>query len=84
MSLLQLDIKGAFDTINYTCLLYTLQLQGFPLWIVWWVYSFLDGCTASLYFDRESIPPHSITAGVLQGLLLSPILFLLYTASLYT
>jgi hypothetical protein len=26
VSLLQLDIKGAFDTINYTCLLHTLQL----------------------------------------------------------
>jgi hypothetical protein len=83
-SLLQLDIKGAFDTVNHTCLLHTLQLQGFPLWIVRWVRSFLDGCTASLYFDRESTPPHSITAGMPQGSLLSPILFLLYTASLYT
>jgi retron-type reverse transcriptase len=33
-SLLQLDIKGTFDTVNHTRLLYTLQLQGFPLWIV--------------------------------------------------
>jgi hypothetical protein len=84
VSLLQLDIKGAFDTVNHTCLLYTLQLQGFPLWIVQWVCSFLDSCTASLYFDGESIPPHNITAGVPQGSLLSLILFLLYTASLYT
>lgn len=30
-TLLQLDIKGAFDTVNYTRLLYTLQLLGFPL-----------------------------------------------------
>jgi hypothetical protein len=84
VSLLQLDIKGAFDTINYTRLLYTLQLQGFSLWLVWWVCSFLDSCTASLYFDRESIPPHRITGSMPQGSLLSPILFLLYTASLYT
>jgi hypothetical protein len=83
-SLLQLDIKGAFDTVNHTRLLYTLQQQGFPLWIVRWVRSFLDRRTASLYFDGESTPPHRITAGVPQGSPLSPILFLLYTASLYT
>jgi hypothetical protein len=83
-SLLQLDIKGAFDTVNHTRLLHTLQLQGFPLWVVRWVRSFLDSRTASLYFDGESTLPHSLTAGVPQGSPLSPILFLLYTASLYT
>jgi hypothetical protein len=30
-TLLQLDIKGAFDTTNHTSLLHTLQHQGFPL-----------------------------------------------------
>ena len=29
-SLLQLDISGAFDTVNYIRLLATLRLQGFP------------------------------------------------------
>jgi hypothetical protein len=53
-SLLQLDMKGAFDTVNHTRLLHTLQLQGFPLWVVRWVRSFLDGRTVSLYFDGES------------------------------
>jgi retron-type reverse transcriptase len=83
-SLLQLDIKGAFDTVNHTRLLHTLQLQGFPPWVVRWVRSFLESRTASLNFDGESTPPYHITAGVPQGSPLSPILFLLYTASLYT
>ena len=30
-SLLQLDIKGAFDTVNYIRLLDILQEKGFPL-----------------------------------------------------
>ena len=30
-SLLQLDIKGAFNTVNYIRLLDTLQEKGFPL-----------------------------------------------------
>jgi retron-type reverse transcriptase len=83
-SLLQLDIKGAFDTVNHTRLLHTLQHQGFPPWAARWVRSFLTGRTASLLFDGESTPPRSVTAGVPQGSPLSPILFLLYTASLYT
>jgi hypothetical protein len=82
-SLLQLDIKGAFDTVNHTRLLHTLHYQGFPPWAVRWVRSFLTDRTASLSFDGQTTPPHSVTAGVPQGSPLSPILFLLYTASLY-
>jgi hypothetical protein len=33
-SLLQLDISGAFDTVNHTRLLATLRELGFPRWIV--------------------------------------------------
>jgi retron-type reverse transcriptase len=83
-SLLQLDIKGAFDTVNHTRLLHTLQHQGFPPWAVRWIRGFLTDRTASLFFDGESTPPYCITAGVPQGSPLSPILFLLYTTSLYT
>jgi hypothetical protein len=83
-TLLQLDIKGAFDTVNHTRLLHTLQLQGFPLWGVRWVRSFLTDRTASLSFDGEMTPLRHVSAGVPQGSPLSPILFLLYTASLYT
>ena len=32
-SLLQLDIKGAYDRVNHERLLYTLQQQGFPIWV---------------------------------------------------
>lgn len=40
-SLLQLDIKGAFDTVNHTRLLDTLRQQGFPPWLVRWIRSYL-------------------------------------------
>jgi len=83
-SLLQLDIKGAFDRVNHTRLLDTLQQQGFPLWTIRWVKSFLTNRTASLHFDGETAAPRRLTAGDPQGSPLSPILFLLYTASLYT
>jgi hypothetical protein len=82
-SLLQLDIKGAFDTVNHTRLLDTLRNQGFPMWVVQWARSYLEGRSARLMFDGEASAPIQIRAGVPQGSPLSPILFLLYIASLY-
>jgi hypothetical protein len=82
-SLLQLDIKGAFDTVNHIRLLDTLRKAGYPMWIVRWVRSFLETRTARLRFDGEATQPFDLLAGVPQGSPLSSILFILYIASLY-
>ena len=82
-SLAQLDIKGAFDTVNHIRLLDTLRGMGFPPWVVWWIRSFLAGRSARLRFDGEESTRIDVRAGVPQGSPLSPILFILYTASLY-
>jgi hypothetical protein len=82
-SLLQLDIKGAFDTVNYTRLLDTLRKQRFPHWLVQWVRSYITGRTAVLQFDGQPSKPVTLRAGVPQGSPLSPILFLLYITPLY-
>lgn len=82
-SLLQLDIKGAFDTVNHVRLLDTLRSMGCPMWVVRWTKSFLTGREARLRFDGGESAPIQINAGVPQGSPLSPILFLLYIASLY-
>ena len=82
-SLLQLDIKGAFDTVNYTRLLDTLRDKGFPPWVVRWLSSYLDNRTVCLRFDGEVSEEIQLRAGVPQGSPLSPILFSLYIATLY-
>jgi len=82
-SLLQLDIAGAFDTVNHTRLLATLREQGFPQWLVYWVRAWLTGRVAILYFDGQATEDIPVEAGVPQGSPLSPILFILYIASLY-
>lgn len=82
-SLLQLDIKGAFDTVNHTRLLDTLRQKGFPPWVVRWIRSYLTGRQAQLSFDGREAEPVLLRAGVPQGSPLSPILFILYIATLY-
>ena len=82
-SLLQLDIKGAFDTVNHVRLLDTMRSKGYPPWVVQWLRSYLEDRTSVLKFDDEMTEPIPIKAGVPQGSPLSPILFIIYIASLY-
>ena len=51
--------------------------------MVRWTSSYLEARSARLMFDGEVSEPIQIRAGVPQGSPLSPILFLLYIASLY-
>ena len=83
-SLLQLDISGAFDTVNHIRLLATLRDMGFPRWLVLWTKDWLTSREATLHFDGQTAPPTAIRAGVPQGSPLSPVLFILYIASLYS
>ncbi|KAL2138918.1 hypothetical protein VTI28DRAFT_6050 [Corynascus sepedonium] len=82
-SLLQLDISGAFDTVNHTRLLATLRETGFPKWLVLWVRDWITSLEATLHFDGRAAPPTAIQPGVPQGAPLSPVLFVLYITSLY-
>ena len=80
---MQLDIKGAFDTVNHIRLLDTMRSKGYPPWIIRWLRSYLEDRTAVLRFDDEATEPIPIKAGVPQGSPLSPVLFIIYIASLY-
>jgi hypothetical protein len=62
----------------------TLREMGFQPWVVRWVRSFLAEPSARrLRFDGEDSDWVTVPAGVPQGSPLSPILFILYTSSLY-
>lgn len=82
-SLYQLDISGAFDHTVWQRLVDILHKMGFPLWLIRWTRSYLSNRTATLLFDGAASTPRPLYAGVPQGSPLSPIFFLLYSASLY-
>ena len=83
-SLLQLDLKGAYDSVDHLHLLNNLRHIGFPPKVVRWVHSFLSDRSAQLQFDGRKSSFIQLVVGVSQGSPLSPVLFLLYIASLYT
>jgi hypothetical protein len=83
-SLLQLDIKGAFDAVHHQWMIQILRLIGYPVWSQQWISSYLADRRAYFVFDNQRSKIFEITAGVPQGSPLFPILFLLYIATLYT
>ena len=50
-SMLQLDLKGAFDNVHHGWLLMTMKDQGWPRWITNWTESYLRDRKAVLAFD---------------------------------
>jgi hypothetical protein len=79
---LSLDISRAFDSVNHIRLLNNLRKKQVPLWFVRTVQSFLSERSTTIVVDGVETAPQSLAAGVPQGSLLSPMLFLFYNAPL--
>lgn len=82
-SLLQLDIKGYFDSISHARLIDTVERLGLPSWLLSWLESYLQDRTTTLYFDGAHSPYIGVQEGVPRGSPLSPILAILFLAPLY-
>ena len=80
--MLSLDISGAFDNVNYTRLLHNLRKRGVPTKLVGFVASFLRNRKTTIRFGSFQSDPTAIQVGIPQGSVLSPILFLVFTADL--
>ncbi len=71
------DFKKAFDLINHIILL--LKLDKFlPKWLTAWIAQYLTGRKQRLKSNNQSSDWLDVEAGVIQGSVLGPILFIIF------
>ena len=72
------DLSKAFDSLNHNKLLVKLSSVGASPHVLNWFKSYLTGRSQSLRINSILSDPLPITHGVLQGAILSPLLFCIY------
>ncbi|CAE7022178.1 Zinc knuckle [Pyrenophora teres f. teres] len=82
VSVLGLDLSGAYDHVDRTELLNYLVELKFPPWLVKVIWSFLSDRRTYVHMPGYEGPEYWIEVGVPQGSPLSSLLFLLYAAPL--
>jgi ribonuclease HI len=83
VTLVTMDIQGAFDTVMRNRLVLRLRQQGWPDHLARWAGSFMDGRSARVRYQDTVTPSSPLQCGLPQGSPVSPILFLLYTEPIY-
>lgn len=73
-----LDISKAFDRVWHEALLSKLSSYGIPSQLCQWVSSFLHGRSLQVVVDGVTSDRYNTNAGVPQGSILSPTLFLIF------
>ena len=72
------DFAKAFDLVDHEVLLNKLRSMQLPDWLVSWIASYLSQRQQRVVIDRKPTEWKSVEAGVVQGSVLGPILFLLF------
>lgn len=82
VTLLSLDITGAYPRVNRDRLLEAMARKRVPTWMVRFVYSWLCGTHTDLHLPGRRPESFFISLGIPQGSSLSPILFFFFASGL--
>jgi len=82
VSMLSLDLAGAFDNVPHDRLLEILQRKGLPEWLVTGIAGFLQGRRTRIAYPGFESEWIATNRGIPQGSPLSPILFLFFASGL--
>lgn len=82
VSVLGLDLAGAFDNVSHQRLLWVLRKMGYPEWIIKVVESFLTGRRTRISFSDYESRWFDTATGIPQGSTLSPALFIFFISDL--
>lgn len=75
-----LDVEKAFDTVWHNGLIYKLLRANIPTYLCKLIADFISNRKFSVVINNETSPAKSVTAGLPQGSVLSPLLYSIYTS----
>jgi hypothetical protein len=83
LSLISFDVKGMYNGVYKDRLLQRLAARGILAELVRWIDAFCSGRTATILVNGHVLEQQQLLqAGLPQGSLLSPVLFLFFNADL--
>jgi Reverse transcriptase (RNA-dependent DNA polymerase) len=82
VSMLSLDLSGAFDNVSHERPLWILRKKGLPDWMIKFTQAFLTGRTTKIVFEGYESELIPTPTGIPQGSPQSPILFLFFISEL--
>ena len=82
LTMLTIDVQGAFDAMLQRRFLQRMMKQGWPRSVCLLVRSFLSNRQVRVRLEKETTPFHPVACGTPQGSPLSPVLYMLYLAEI--